>query len=263
MIRVLLVVALLFYFARGAASWSARWQDRLKAPWVLWAGIGAHAIGIVGELLLEGVGSMLHLALAGLALLLMLGNLYLQRWPRMEALEGVLLPLSGLLLGMSLIAPGDATGAPLSWWLSAHIGFTVLGFGGLALTFSLSVLYLWVRRRLKEKKLVGIGRLPSLGALDTLNQQCMVLGFVCLTAGMASGLLWAALDEVAMARFAGSTVYATLALWLWYAVGLYLRLIAGYRGQTAAWVGVVGFGGVSLIMLSATLVLNSFHGVMG
>jgi len=264
MIRLFLVVALLLYFARGAAPWLERHQGRLLAPWVLWSGIGAHAVGILGEVALEGLGSTLHLALAGLSLLLMLGNLYLQRWPRMEALEGVLLPLSGVLLGLSLIAPGQVTGgAPLTWWLPVHIGFTILGFGGLALTFSLSVLYLWVRRRLKNKKLVGIGRLPSLMALDDLNQRCMVLGFVSLTAGMASGVLWAALGDAGMGATADVTVYATVALWLWYAVGLHLRLIAGYRGQTAAWFGVVGFGGVSLIMTSATLIFSSFHGVAG
>ncbi|MFT4978425.1 MAG: ABC-type uncharacterized transport system permease subunit [Myxococcota bacterium] len=263
MIRLLLVFALLFYVARGAASWSAHLKERLQAPWVLWAGIGAHSLGLIGELVLDGTRSTLHLALAGLALSLMLGNAYLQRKPRMDALEGVLLPLSALLLGLSLIAPGQASGAPLTWWLPVHIGFTVLGFGGLALTFSLSVLYLWVRRRLKAKKLVGIGRLPSLRALDDLNQQCMILGFVSLTAGMASGALWTVLGDAVLSDGMDVTVYATVALWLWYAVGLHFRLIAGYRGQIAAWFGVVGFGGVSLIMVSATLLFNSFHGAAG
>jgi ABC-type uncharacterized transport system permease subunit len=263
MIRLLLIAALLLYFARGIATWIPRMQPHLRAPWVLWAGIGVHTLGIGTELVLEGGEALLHLALATLALLLMLGNLYLQRLPRMDALENVLLPLSALLLGLSLIAPGHASGAPLTWWLPVHIGFTMLGFGGLALTFSLSVLYLWVRRRLKSKNLVGIGRLPSLAALDDLNQQCMVLGFVSLTAGMASGVLWATLGESVRGINADVTVYSTVVLWLWYAIGLHLRLIVGYRGQTAAWFGVVGFGGVSLIMMSATLFLNSFHGVTG
>lgn len=263
MIKVLLIAAVLLYLARGTARWVPSLQAQLRSPWVLWTGIGVHTAGIGLELVLEGSEAMLHLALATLALLLMLGNLYLQRLPRMEALESVLLPLSALLLGLSLIAPGHGTGAPLTWWLPVHIGFTMLGFGGLALTFSLSVLYLWVRRRLKSKNLIGIGRLPSLAALDDLNQQCMVLGFVSLTAGMASGVLWATLGDSVRGINADVTVYSTVVLWLWYAIGLHLRLIVGYRGQTAAWFGVVGFGGVSLIMMSAALFLNSFHGVTG
>ncbi|MEL6344420.1 MAG: cytochrome c biogenesis protein CcsA [Myxococcota bacterium] len=263
MIRLFLVAALLIYIARGIAPWSGGFRDRFSDGRLIWLGIAAHGIGLFGEILFEGMASTLHLALVGLSLLVLLGNQYLQRMPRMEALEGVLLPLSSLLLALGLIAPGQAIGsAPLSWWLPVHIGFMVLGFGGMAVAFSVSLLYLWVRTRLKKKQLAGIGRLPSLATLDDLNQRSLIFGFVALTAGAASGALWAALGEPDRAAISSDlTVYATVAVWLWYAIGLHLRMIAGYRGQTVAWFGVVGFAGISVIMAGATLAFQSFHGV--
>lgn len=263
MIRLFLVAALLIYAARGFAPWSGAWRERLTNPRLLWVGIALHATGMIGELLIEGDSGTLHLALSGFSLLVIFGNQYLQRLPRMEALEGVLLPLSALLLGLGLLAPGQPISlAPQTWWLPVHIGFMVLGFGGMAVAFSLSLLYLWVRTRLKKKQLAGIGRLPSLAALDSLNQQCMILGFVALTAGAASGALWALLGEPGKAAITSDlTVYATVAVWLWYAIGLHLRMIAGYRGQTAAWFGVVGFAGISIIMTTAVVTFQNFHGV--
>ena len=252
----------MIYVARGASSWApASLQPRLRGGGLLWGAVALHAVGLLGEMLFEGATGTLHLALGTLALLVMLGNQYLQRLPRMEALESVLLPLSALLLALGLIAPGQPlSGAPLTWWLPVHIGFMVLGFGGLAVAFSLSLLYLWVRRRLKQKELrAGIGRLPSLAALDALNQRCMILGFVALTAGAASGALWATVGS-GQAVSSDATIYATAAVWLWYAVGLHLRMIAGYRGQTAAWFGVVGFAAISMLMMTASLLFQSFHG---
>jgi hypothetical protein len=48
---------------------------------------------------------------------------------------------------------------------------------------------------------------------------------------------------------------------MWYAIGLQMRLISGYRGRIAALFGVLGFGGITLIMGFAALVFRSFHGV--
>ncbi len=257
MIQALLILALLGYLARLLAPWAG---ERLGDVRLLWVSVALHGAGLAGELAQAGMDSTVHIVLTGLALLVALGNLWIRRLPKMDALESVLLPLSASLLCLGLIAPGQLTGgAPLSWWLPVHIGFIVLGFGGLAVTFSLSLLYLWVRSRLKRKALVGISRLPSLAALDALNQRSMVLGFVALTAGAAAGALWAA-DSPDRALRLDLTTSATAAVWLWYAIGLHMRIIAGYRGRLAAWFGVLGFAAITVIMALATLVFQSYHG---
>ena len=74
------------------------------------------------------------------------------------------------------------------------------------------------------------------------------------------GVLWAVGGEEISLRL-DMTTWSTLAVWMWYAIGLQMRLISGYRGRIAALFGVLGFGGISLIMGFATLVFRSFHGV--
>jgi ABC-type uncharacterized transport system permease subunit len=263
MSRLLLIAAVLVYLGRLLAPWLPRLGGVLRDPRLAWTGVALHGIGLMVVIALEGPQSTPHLVLVGLAMLLMLSNQMVSRLPRMDALESVLLPLTAAMLVLGLLAPGTSGGvAPQSWWLPIHIGFMVLGFVGLAISFSLSVLYLWVRARLKRKKLVGIGRLPSLAALDDLNQKSMALGFIALTSGIVCGALWAMGVSDGSLRF-DLTTWSTLAVWLWYAIGLQLRLISGYRGRIAALFGVLGFGGISLIMAIATLVFRSFHGAAG
>ena len=59
------------------------------------------------------------------------------------------------------------------------------------------------------------------------------------------------------------TVVATVVVWLWYAVGLHFRFIAGWRGGLAAVFGVGGFVGLSLLIGAASLVLRGWHGLGG
>ena len=257
---ILLIAAVVTYLVKLVAPWAPRGQSILGDPRVLWVGLVLHAIGLLLVVVVEGPQSTPHLVLVGLAMLMMLANQLVARLPRMEALESLLLPMTAALLALGLLAPGQSGGlTPHSWWLPIHISFMVLGFGGLAMSFSLSVLYLWVRARLKQKRLKGIGRLPSLAALDDLNQKSMALGFIALTSGIVCGALWALGAEGSSLSF-DLTTWSTLAVWLWYAIGLQLRLISGYRGRIAALFGVLGFGGISLIMGVATLVFRSFHG---
>ena len=259
----LLIAAVTVYLARLLSPWLPKWGGIVQDPRLSWIGLLLHGVGLLAVFSLEGPQSTPHLVLVGLSLLVMLSNQIVIRMPRMDALESVLLPMTAALLVLGLLAPGQTEGLMShSWWLPIHIGFMVLGFGGLALSFSLSVLYLWVRARLKQKRLVGIGRLPSLAALDDLNQKSMALGFIALTSGIAAGGLWAFGTAEGSLRF-DLTTWSTLAVWVWYAIGLQLRLISGYRGRLAALFGVLGFGGISLIMGIATLVFRSFHGVVG
>ena len=51
--------------------------------------------------------------------------------------------------------------------------------------------YVLLFRELKGKQPgVFFARLPSLAALDQMNGRAIVVGFACLTVGMAVGLVW-------------------------------------------------------------------------
>jgi ABC-type uncharacterized transport system permease subunit len=203
--------------------------------------------------------SSMRFGLCALSLWVILGWTVLHRRPQMESLRSLLVGLALVLLGIAQVAPDSGGSANLSspWFLS-HVALILTGLGALAVSFTLSVLWLLVRRRLKLKKLRGISRLPTLDTLDRLNYQSMVLGFVSLTAGMAVGGMWAAINPDAQIG-ADITIWGTLLLWCWYAVGLHTRLVSGWRGRLAAVFGVGGFVWLGAMVTVAGLVLQGWH----
>jgi len=233
----------------------------LRHPGWLYGGIALHLLSLIIDVLLVGALplSSMRFGLCALALVVIFGWTVLHRRPQMESLRTLLVGLALVLLGTAQVAPDAGGTADLgSPWFLAHVALILTGLGGLAVSFTLSVLWLVVRRRLKRKKLRGISRLPTLHTLDRLNYQAMVLGFVSLTAGIAVGGMWAATNPEAQLG-ADITIWGTMVLWCWYAVGLHTRLVSGWRGRLAAVFGVGGFVGLGAMVMVAGLVLQGWH----
>jgi ABC-type uncharacterized transport system permease subunit len=143
------------------------------------------------------------------------------------------------------------------WFLVLHVSLIFVGLAGFAISFCLSLLFLALRRRLKRKELQGLQDLPALDTIDALNFRAMVTGFVTISAGALIGGVWAWLHG-----FEGDvTVWATVLVWLWYAVGLQGRVIGGWRGRFAALFGVVGFAGVAIALATLGALFGGWHGM--
>lgn len=260
--RILALAALVAYLAPLASGVFPAQRERLAhRGWTL-AGLALHLAALV--LPASAVGALpldsMRWTLEALALWVVVGWLYLNRQPRMEVLGNMLLGTAVVLLGVGQVAPAAMGEGPLdNLWLPAHLVLILLGLGCFAVAFTLSVLFLTVRKRLKEKRLRGIARLPSLETLDRLNHRSMTLGFVALTAGMAIGGTWAA-THPSTSMGPDLTVWSTVLLWVWYAVGLHLRLVSGWRGRLVAIFGVGGFAGFVLFVGIAMVVLRGWHG---
>ena len=117
----------------------------------------------LGHLPLESM----RFGLGALALWVMLGWAYLRRQPRMALLETLLGSLGVVLLVAGQLAPSGGPPDHLSTlWFPVHVVLILAGLLGFAVSFTLSLLFLVVRRRLKQRRLKGIARLPSLESLD-------------------------------------------------------------------------------------------------
>ena len=246
--------------------WAQKWQGS--------AGLFGHSAWMpVGMFILfvhlamtasqTGEWPMVHVrgGLQTLALLIGLGWLGFRSRERMGAVGAILMPIVALLIVVSLIEPQrQALSQSAGLFFSMHMALIFVGLGTFALSFALSLLFLIQRRRLKRKQLDGIQNLPALDTLDRLNFRTQCFGFIALTVGMAMGF-FLAINSGTTRGLSGPTFWGTVAVWVWYAIGLQSWLMGRWRGKPAALFGVVGFSGLVVIVGLAVSWLGGWHGV--
>ena len=172
-----------------------------------------------------------------------LGIIYLllQRSYEVKALGSFVAALSTLLNTFALLVStqGEAllTGSLANWVLWIHIALAFIGVIAFGLASAVSVLYLFVSGRLKQKKQTLQRRLPSLDTLDSLALRSVIIGFPFYTIALLLG------SAQAMRQGSGELklayIFAAIS-WLIYGVVLQARLTAGWRGRKAAQLTILG-----------------------
>ena len=182
---------------------------------------------------------------------------------RLGSLGMFLGPLALVVLATALVVPHrqvqalDSVGP--SAWAPLHLGLMVAGLAGFTLCFAVGLTYLYVRRRLKQRNLSGLARLPALETLDRIQFRAMLFGFVFLTLGIGTGGAWASASALDQAWVVDPKVWFTLVVWCWYGLALQVRLVAGWRGRWSALFGIVGFAGMGFSLLVLNFVVTGFH----
>ncbi len=148
-------------------------------------------------------------------------------------------------------APGPPSGAqPASpIWSHIHVLLGSAGLALLAVAGAAGALYLTHHRTIKSKRPSAIRLpLPSLEALDRVNALSLVVGFLLLSLGVVTGVLW---SHAVDGRLWPATMHAnaTLAAWLVLAVLVAARFGAGQGARQSALSSMVGF----ILMLIAVL----------
>jgi len=181
--------------------------------------------------------------------------------------------LALVLIGLFLYAEaGPLVAALRSYWLAIHVTTAILGFGIFFVSGIASVLYLVRVRsdaREQEARAAGepvadgiVSRLPAAASLDRVAHRTAVFGFPVWTFAVIAGAIWA---ESAWGRFWGWDPKETWAFiaWVVYAGYLHARTTAGWRGQPAAWVNVVGLVVMVFNLLFVNIVSTGLHSYAG
>jgi ABC-type uncharacterized transport system permease subunit len=193
----------------------------------------------------------LPLAVSLAAWLLVLSFLALQLRLRTRALAVLVAPgafLGTVFAAFSASAPESGeVGSAL--WSHLHV---LLASGGLALlgvAGAAGGLYLVHHRAIKRKHPVGLpSALPSLENLDRANSIATALGFLLLSLGVLTGVLWVETREGRLWP-GGLHANATLAVWLVYAVLVGARFGTKQSARIAALGAVTGF-----VLLAAAVI---------
>lgn len=146
-----------------------------------------------------------------------------------------------------------------STWLPIHASIALLADGFLAMAFCSGVMYLLQERELKKKRFgLFFSRLPSLDALDNLNQHCLTIGFPLLTVGIITGSFWAKQAWGAYWHWDPKETWS-LITWFLYAAMLHQRFVAGWHGKRAAILSIIGFAAVLFTLWGVTFLLPGEH----
>lgn len=226
------------------------------------AGAVLHVITLILGMVVAPYGPGFPEALAATSLGIILAYGWVGRG-RLRSLGMLLVPLALVLLGTAMVVPHHRVAAleetGFSPWLPVHLGLVFSGIAGFALSSVVGVTYLWARSRLKQKKFVGMSKLPSLEVLDRIQFRAMLFGFVFLTLGIGAGGAWAA-ASLQEAWTIDPKVWFTVLIWFWYGVALQVRLVAGRRGRWTALFSIVGFAGLIFSLIGVNFLVSGWHG---
>jgi len=168
--------------------------------------------------------------------------IFLKRY-RLQRL--VVLVAPGAFLGAFLAALRPPSAVPVEAvpgaWPHAHVllasaGLSLLGLAGLA-----GVIFLIEHARLKSK--ASLDRrfpLPSLEALDRVNVVALGVGFLLLTLGLITGLLWLQTTKGMLWSGTAHEVW-NLVAWVVYAVVVFARFTGKQSSRRSAINAVAGF----------------------
>jgi ABC-type transport system involved in cytochrome c biogenesis permease subunit len=128
------------------------------------------------------------------------------------------------------------------FWVDVHLVLLLLAAVGICVGFLASVMYLVHARRLRSKVLPGRGpKFLSLERLEEMNRRAIVAAFPLLTAGVVVGMALLAQAARPVRSWTDPRALTAVALWLVFAVLLYLRYSLHLRGRRVAILTIVAF----------------------
>lgn len=183
-------------------------------------------------------------AFSPISLLVIAFFIYVVRKEEMDATGVVMIPLA--ILGI-LVTAGFRHGEPVSepvirsGWIYIHIPLMILSIASLTLTFVLAVLYLLQERQLKSKHPSPYSyRLPSLEACERFSTRSLWFGFLLLTMGILTGIVWSKHLRGVYWSWDYKETWSVVT-WAIYAVLIHGRLLSAWRGRKAAYLAIVVF----------------------
>jgi len=238
-----------------SSAYLSRRDDTLSKIALGITGVGflMHTIALLARMAEAGSVSLtsLHDALSFFAWSLVLVFLWVDVRHRIHVMGAFLLPIALLSLVWAAALPRET--APMLKTVWVHVTLSMLGTVGFAVAFAAGLMYVIQDGLLKSKQFnVLYTKLPPLDFLDHLNQLAIVTGFPLLTLGIITGALSAEVARGAYVSWNPEQVWA-LVTWVFYFIVLMGRMTVGWRAKRAAYLTIIGFGGVVLTLIGVVL----------
>ena len=153
-----------------------------------------------------------------------------------------------------------------SYWLVIHVSAAIICAGAFTLAAATAGLAL-VRSR-AERRATGSGvtgwaaRLPTRERLESMTNRTIAFSFPLWTFAVVAGAIWA---ENAWGRYWGWDPKETWAFitWVIFAAYLHARSTAGWRGNRASWIVIIGWLAFLINYFGVNIFVNSLHSYAG
>jgi len=187
---------------------------------------------------------------------------------RIRTVGAFVTPFPFIIMAYASLNPKDIqplVPALQSNWLISHVVACFVGYAAFAVSFGISILYLFkVRAENISAKSTALfwSYIPSSSALDEISYKTIAIGFPLLTIGIVTGAFWA---NVAWGTYWSWDPKETwsLIVWLIYAAYLHARITRGWRGKKAAVLSIAGFAATIFCYLGVNLILSGLHSYGG
>ncbi|HEY3962936.1 MAG TPA: cytochrome c biogenesis protein CcsA [Planctomycetaceae bacterium] len=148
-------------------------------------------------------------------------------------------------------------------WAMLHTASLVFGMTAGAAGFLSGLMYLIQHRRLKAHHAEPTGlKMPSLARLAQVNRWSIMLTFLFLTLGFASGVFLQVVPQAERSpvRLSDPAVVGSSIVWLFLAAA-FVRLLAGRTsaGRQVAWLTLAGCGFLLLTVVGLLVITGSIH----
>lgn len=171
----------------------------------------------------------------------------------------ILMPLSILCVGLLLGSHHPNHFTPLAEGVSLHVILSLLAYSLLTVATAQAILLAYQTHQLKNHQPGGlIKALPPLQSMEALLFELLWLGFILLTAALATG--WLFVQDLMAQHLAHKTVFS-VAAWLIYGCLLWGRHQLGWRGYTAVRFALGGFAALMLAFFGSKFVLELVLGI--
>jgi cytochrome c-type biogenesis protein CcsB len=155
------------------------------------------------------------------------------------------IPLAFLIMAYASLSPDindriqPLLPALQSNWLIAHVITCFIGYAAFALSFGISLMYLFKLTE-KEGNTRFYALFPESNILNEVNYQLIMFGFLFLSTGIITGAVWA---NSAWGRYWGWDPKETWSLitWFVYATVLHAKRMRGWEGKRIAYLSIIGF----------------------